>query len=65
MIIHSLPAPRQPRLPRCGDIGDNPREYEFEPLTEPATEPAQVPAQEPVTAPVEPEPVVEPEEVPV
>lgn len=34
-----------------GDIGDNPREYEVEPLTEPATVPATVPAQpEPVPA---------------
>lgn len=54
MIIHSLTGPR---LPRMGDIGDNPREYEFEPLTQPATEP--------VTAPATPAPVEQPAEEPV
>lgn len=39
-----------------GDIGDNPREYEFEPLTAPA-----VP--EPITTPA-PSPAPVPEEVP-
>lgn len=53
MIIHSL---SEPRLPRMGDIGDNPREYEFEPLTTPATEPVTVP----VPAPASPEPAEEP-----
>jgi hypothetical protein len=44
--------------PRMGDIGDNPREYEFEPLTTPATEPITVPTPEPAAPePVAPEPV--------
>jgi hypothetical protein len=42
--------------PRCGDIGDNPREYEFEPLTTPQTVP--------VTEPAAPEPSREPVPVP-
>lgn len=43
--------------PRGGDIGDNPREVEFEPLTAP-----NVP--EPIHAPTPAEPVRTPEEVP-
>lgn len=40
-----------PRGPQMGNIGDNPREIEFEPLTEPATVPATpAPAREPVPA---------------
>lgn len=51
MIIHSL------TRPRCGDIGEDPREIEFEPLTQPATEP--------VTVPATPAPVQEPAKEPV
>jgi len=43
--------------PRCGDIGDNPREVEFEPF--PATEPIKEPTQ-PAPAPVEPAPEKQP-----
>ncbi len=40
----------------AGDIGDDQREYQFEPLTAPS-EPIKVPTPEPVTAPAEPEKV--------
>lgn len=44
---------------RCGDIGDNPREVEYEPLTAPAVpEPIRTPAPAPA-----PEPVKEPTHV--
>ena len=46
------------RAPWMGDIGDNPREVEYEPLTAPATQPEPIPAPGPV------EPVRTPEEVP-
>jgi hypothetical protein len=62
---HVLPPPVRRRklvctivAPKAGDIGDNPREYEFEPLTAPSVpEPITVPA------PVAPEPVKEPAHV--
>ena len=44
------------RTVTMGDIGDNPREYEFEPM------PTTAPVEEPATAPVEP--TKEPEKVP-
>lgn len=38
---------------RAGDIGDNPREVEYEPLTAPAVpEPIKTPVPEPVKEPV-------------
>lgn len=45
-----------PHQIRCGDIGDDPKEVEFEPLTAPSVpEPVRTPT--PAPAPAEPEKV--------
>lgn len=41
----------------CGDIGSEPRTYEFEPLEEPASRPASVPPPVPAEPVRVPEPV--------